>query len=283
MTGILSLAEDGLKRDWGDMEKLAKLRSILSNYKKVIVAYSGGVDSSFLLKVAGDTLPKKNLVAVTAVSETYTRSELKQAKRIAKKIGVEHKIILTNELKDKNFAKNPIDRCYYCKKELFGRLELLSMRNGHGVVVDASNLDDKKDYRPGTIAKKECGVRSPLQEAGLTKDDIRKLSKKMNVETWNYPSMACLASRIPYGQKINKPTLRKIEKAEVYIKKQGIREIRVRCHDKIARIEVGQKEIKRFLNKKFCDKIIKYLKSLGFSYVVLDLEGYRTGSLNEVL
>lgn len=266
------------------MDKLKKLKLILGRLEGVVVAFSGGVDSSFLLKVAGDVLPRKNVLAVTAVSDTYTPSELACAKKFARALGVRHKIIFTAELEDKNFIKNPVDRCYYCKKELFRKLKGLAGRNGtRAVVVDASNLDDKKDYRPGSRAKEELGVRSPLQEAGIGKNDIRRFSRKLGLGTWDMPSMACLASRIPYGEEISRATLKKIAKAEEFMKRSGIKQVRVRYHNDVARIEVEKKDIKRFSSKIFCDRIIKYMKSLGFCYVALDLEGYRTGSLNEGL
>lgn len=265
------------------MDKLGKLKEILEGLGSIVVAFSGGVDSSFLLKAAKDTLPGENILAVTAVSETYTRSELAQAERFVKSLGIKHKIIFTKELDDPNFSKNPVDRCYYCKKELFSRLKSFMKGNGFRYIIDASNTDDKGDYRPGSKAKAELGIRSPLQEAGMTKKDIRKFSKKLGLETWDMPQMACLASRIPYGEKISKGLLRKIENAESFIRGTGIRQVRVRLHNDIARIEVDKQEIKRFLNKESCGKIVKHLKALGFHYVVLDLEGYRTGSLNEVL
>ncbi|MFC1666803.1 ATP-dependent sacrificial sulfur transferase LarE [Candidatus Omnitrophota bacterium] len=266
-----------------EMDKLKRLRQILLDLGSVAIAFSGGVDSSFLLKMARDVLEKDNVLAVTAVSDTYTSSELSQAKRFTRSLDVKHKIIFTDELNDASFAKNPTDRCYYCKKELFKKLSCLAKRNGLEFVVDASNVDDKKDYRPGSRAKLEFGVRSPIQEAGITKSDIRKFSKSLDLKTWDLPSMACLASRIPYGQEIRKETLRKIETAEAFIKKCGIKQVRVRYHNDIARIEVEKKDIKKFVNHKLCDRIIKRLKSLGFHYIVLDLEGYRTGSLNERL
>ena len=265
------------------MDKMARLEGILQRLGSVALAFSGGVDSSFLLKMAAKTLPRKNILAVTAVSDTYTDSELARAKRFAKSLGVRHKVIFTNEFRDVNFRRNSKERCYYCKKELFSRLLRLAKQKGLRQVADASNLDDKKDFRPGSRAKKDFGVRSPLQEARFTKADIRKFSKRLNLETWDMPSMACLASRIPYGEEISKGLLRKIEKAEGFIKKTGIKNVRVRSHGDVARIEVDKKDIKRFLKSKFCDKIVKNLKGLGFCYITLDLQGYRTGSLNESL
>jgi len=265
------------------MNKIKKLKQILEKLGKVVIAFSGGVDSSFLLKVAKDALPDGNVLAVTAVSETYTGSELKQAKRFAEKLGIKRKIIFTNELKNKNFIKNPIDRCYYCKRELFGKLAGIAKKKGFDYVVDASNTDDARDYRPGSKAKKEFKIRSPLAEAGFSKDDIRKYSRKLKLETADMPSMACLASRFPYGEKINKKVLKRIESAEDFIKKQGVSQVRVRCHNNIARIEVEKENIKIFVNEKICDRITKRLRQLGFKYITLDLEGYRMGSLNEVL
>jgi len=265
------------------MDKVRRLREILKRMGKAVVAFSGGVDSSFLLKTAKDTLPARNVLAVTAVSDTYTGSELKQAKRFARELGIRHKIIFTDELSDKNFTKNPADRCYYCKKELFGKLIKIAAEEGFNCVLDASNADDVRDYRPGSSAKKEFEIRSPLIEARFSKDDIRKYSRKLNLETADLPSMACLASRFPYGQKIDRQSLKRIEQAESFIKKSGIGQVRVRYHKDAARIEVEKKDIKRFLNRKFCDRITKRLRQLGFRYIALDLEGYRTGSMNEGL
>ncbi len=265
------------------MGKLERLKKILKGIGRVVVAFSGGVDSSFLLKMAKDVLQDGNVLAVTAVSETYTSSELRQAKRFAKNLGVKHRIIFTDELKNKNFTKNPINRCYYCKKELFCKLDEIAKEQGFNYVLDASNTDDAKDYRPGSIAKKESGVRSPLMEAGFSKYDIRRYSAQLKLETAILPSMACLASRFPYGEKINKKALLKIESAEDFIKNQGIAQVRVRYHGDVARIEVEKEDIKRFVGRKFCDKITKHLKQLGFKYITMDIEGYRSGSLNEIL
>jgi len=265
------------------MNHLKELKKRLAGMESVVIAFSGGVDSSFLLKAASVSLPKDNILAVTAISDTYTRSELNRAKAFAKALGIKHSLIFTDEMKDKNFTANPADRCYYCKKKLFTRLKEIAVKKGFRFVLDASNLDDKKDYRPGTRAKKEIGVRSPLQETGFFKDDIRKYSRKMRLKTWSLPPMPCLASRIPYGDEISKAALKRIEKAEDFIRSLRIRDVRVRCHGDVARIEVDKKYIKRFLNQRFCDRIITRLKKLGFKYITLDLQGYRTGSLNEAL
>jgi len=265
------------------LNKLDKLKSILKPMKKVLIAYSGGVDSTFLLKVAIDTLGKDNVLAVTACSQTYTSSEYKDAKKQAKVLGVKYITIYTDELKDKKFSSNPDNRCYFCKKHLFGSLTKLAGGRKYRHVLDASNADDTKDYRPGSKAAAELDVKSPLKEAGLKKTDIRSFSKRLKLDTWDKPATACLASRIPYGNAIKQDTLIAIEKAEDYLMKLRFRHVRVRVHGKIARIEVLKKDIKRLNNVALRGKIVRKLKSLGFLYITLDLQGYRTGSMNEVL
>jgi len=265
------------------MDKIKKLKEILKKMDSAIVAFSGGMDSSFLLKIASDVLPKDRLLAVTAISDTYTRRELEQAKIFVKGLGVRHRLIFTDEMENPFFVNNPPNRCYYCKKELFGKLREIARDNKINFIIDGSNMDDLNDYRPGSRAKKEFGIRSPLEEAMITKKDIMRYSKKIGLDIWRLPTMPCLASRIPYGEKITRKNLRMIEKAEDFIMRLGIKLVRVRLHRDIARIEVDKKDIKIFYNRVFCDKIIKYFKRLGFNYITLDLEGYRTGSLNEVL
>lgn len=249
----------------------------------VIVAFSGGVDSTFLLKVAHDVLGS-NVLAITAKSETYPASELKDAKYLAKLIGAKHKIIETKELENENFSKNPANRCYFCKKELFSKLKgiaAIAKREKINYVLDASNFDDLKDYRPGRMAAKELGVRSPLAEAKITKQEIRLFSKKLGLPTWAKPAQACLASRIPYGNKITEEELTKIDKAENFLRQLGLKELRVRNHGQIARIEVPQKHFQLVFKNN--EKIAQKFKEIGFAYITLDLQGYRMGSLNEVL
>lgn len=265
--------------------KINKLKDILLAYKKVIVAYSGGTDSSFLLKCCSDFLGK-NVLAVTAVSPTYTKKELNLAKEIARLLGVRHKIIKTDEMGDARFNSNPKNRCYYCKQELFYKLRSMARRQHTSFVLDGSNLDDLRDYRPGAKAKRDLGVRSPLAEAKFTKGDIRKLSREFGLKTWNQPAGACLASRFAYGQKITMSGLGKIEKAEKYLCFLGIEMARLRHYelsDKtlLARIEVNKKDIKRVVTGQL--SIVRYLKRLGYNYITLDLEGYRMGSMNEGL
>ena len=265
------------------MDKLNHLRSILKRFPSAIIAFSGGVDSSFLCAVAKEVL-KDKVLAVTAVSETYPKSELKDAKNIARLLKIRHKVIRTNEFNDKRFISNPPKRCYFCKKELFERLKAIAKKEGVKTILDASNYDDLKDFRPGTKAKKELGVRSPLQEAKMTKADIRRFSKKMGLPTWDKPACACLASRIPYGEKISKEKLRRIKDAEAFIGSIIPKtNIRVRAHNNIARVEIDSSQIQRILKGDIMKKIARKLKDLGFSYVTLDLEGFRSGSMNEVL
>lgn len=263
------------------MNKLDHLKSVLKSFPSAIIAFSGGVDSSFLCAVAKEVLGDK-VLAVTAVSETYPKSELNDAKKIAKLLKIRHKVIKTKEFNDKRFISNPPQRCYFCKKELFEQLRAIAKKEDIKNILDASNFDDLKDFRPGSKAKKELGVRSPLQESRMTKIDIRKLSKKMGLPTWDKPACACLASRIPYGENISKEKLRKIEDAETFIGSIIPKtNIRVRAHTNIARVEIDSSQIQRILKGDIMKKIVRKLKDLGFSYVTLDLEGFRSGSMNE--
>ena len=260
--------------------KLEQLKNDIEEMKSVAIAYSGGVDSTFLLKVAHDVLGE-NAIAVTATSSTYPGRELEQAKQFTKSIGIKHVIINSEETEIDNFSKNPNNRFYYCKKELFSKIKQIANEKHFNYVLDGSNVDDATDYRPGTKAMNELGVVSPLRDVGLTKKEIRELSQEMNLDTWDKPAFACLASRFPYGVKITKSRLEQVEKAESFLHSLRVKQFRVRYHNEIAKIEVLKDDFQTILNHS--DEIIKRFKELGFKYVTLDIEGYRMGSMNEVL
>ena len=262
-------------------DKLNRLKRIIFAYKSVVVAFSGGQDSAFLLKVCALLLPPDKILAVTAVSATYPKGELAKARILAKQIGARLKVIRTRELNNKKFTANSITRCYFCKQELFLKLVALAKQNKLQVVLEASSLTDKSDYRPGNIAKCELKIKSPLIEAGFNKEDICRLSKKLGLSSWNKPSLACLASRIPYGVKITADLLKRIDQAEVYLSSLGFRQVRLRHYNGLCRIEVDKSDICRLFNKR--KRIVERLKGLGYNYITVDLEGYRTGSLNEVI
>jgi len=263
-------------------EKYQLLKDIIKKRGSAAIAFSGGVDSTFLIKVAHDVLGDK-MIAVTATSSTYPERELKEAIKYAKDMGVKHIIISSEELEIEGFASNPKNRCYFCKKELFTKIKEVATDNGVEYVFDGSNLDDIGDYRPGMQAAKELEVVSPIKEAGLTKEDIRALSKELGLPTWNKPSFACLSSRFPYGNKITLPKLKMVDRAEQFLLDMGIRQVRVRHHGEIARIEVSPEEREQFFSTEIMDKIGTEFKTIGFTYVTLDMLGYRTGSMNEVL
>ncbi|MBI4321327.1 MAG: ATP-dependent sacrificial sulfur transferase LarE [Chloroflexi bacterium] len=263
-------------------EKLVSLENIVRNLDGVLVAYSGGVDSTFLLKVCLDVLEDR-VLAVIATSETYPAKEIEAAKVTAKYLGARYEIIATEELANDEFANNPPNRCYHCKSELFSKLQDMARQRGLRWVVDGSNHDDLGDFRPGRQAGQELGVRSPLMEAGLTKDDIRQLSKKMGLPTWDKPSFACLSSRFPYGQRITTDKLSQIDAAEQFLREMGFPQVRVRHHDTIARIEVPRELLPRLMDSGVSETVARRLKGLGFVYVTVDLQGYRSGSMNETL
>jgi len=263
--------------------KIQILKEILRKYKSLVIAYSGGVDSTFLAKVATDTLGRKNVLCVTANSETYPKRELADSKRFAKALGLAQRVMDTSELSIKGFSDNPPDRCYFCKGELFGKLKEMASGGGFGAVCDGANADDPNGHRPGIKAAREKGVISPLMDAGLSKDEIRALSKRMGLPTWDKPSFACLSSRFPYYEKITGGKLKRVESAEEFLKSLGVGQLRVRSHGDIARIEVVDGNIERLSSKRLRKKVVDRLKSLGYKYITIDLEGYRTGSMNEIL
>lgn len=261
--------------------KLNELKNILEDMGSVLVALSGGIDSSFLLKVSKDVLGNR-AVAATAISYIYPSWEINEAREFAKELGVEHVEIEFDPLRDVlGFKNNPIDRCYICKRTVFSKLISFANEVGIDYVVDGTNADDLKDYRPGLRAIEELKVKSPLLMAGLSKEDIRFLAKEMGLKFYDKPSFACLATRIPYGDEINKIKLKMIDDAEVFLINKGFKNVRVRCHGDIARIEVPKDDFKKFFSMELIDEVEKKLKEIGFKYVSLDLTGYKTGSLNE--
>jgi uncharacterized protein len=262
-------------------KKILSLKKIIAGYGSCLVAFSGGLDSTFLLKVASLVVPKEKLLAVTANSATYPKEELILSRKIAQGLKVRHKIINTQELKDKRFTSNPLERCYFCKLELFRKLKKIASRESLKVVLDASNISDDSDYRPGNKALRELRVRSPLKEALLNKEDIRKLSKKLGLLTWNKPSQACLASRVPYGRKISPGLLRRIERAESVLRRLGFLQVRVRDYQQLCRIELFKKDIPLFLS--YREQVVDKMRKLGYNYVTLDLEGFRSGSMNPTM
>ena len=263
-------------------QKWDRLKALLQEMQYAVIAYSGGVDSSLLLKAASEIMGP-HLIAVTAVSETYPPHELEAARDFARSLGVTHRILHTSELESEDFVANSPERCYFCKKELFGALKKIADIEGIPFILDGSNTDDLKDYRPGTKAAAQFSVRSPLREAGFSKPDVRACARMLNLPMWDKPSLACLSSRIPYGTRISSGILRTIQAAEDHLRALGFRQTRVRHHGDIARIEVDRSDFARFLADDAAERITARFKELGYTYVCLDLEGYRTGSMNEGL
>jgi uncharacterized protein len=262
--------------------KFEGLKDLLKHSEGVLVAFSGGVDSAFLLKVAHMVLADR-VVAITTSSPTAPPGELDAARELAGIIGCQHRIITSHELDNPSFAKNPVNRCYFCKDELYRICRLEANRRGLSTIVDGTNLDDLKDHRPGLKSAKEWRIRHPLVEAGMTKEEIRKYSRELGLPSWNKPAIACLSSRFPYGIKINRERLERIAACEQFLQELRFREFRVRYHGELVRLEVGQEEMNRFFEPAIREAVVGRFKKIGFSYISLDLQGYRTGSMNESL
>ncbi|TBL80325.1 ATP-dependent sacrificial sulfur transferase LarE [Paenibacillus thalictri] len=262
-------------------QKYERLGELLQSLGKVVVAFSGGVDSAFLLKAALDFLGEDKVLAITADSETYPVREREEAIALAKELGAPHEVIHTSELAIPGYAENPTNRCYFCKNSLFEHLIPIAHERGFDCVVFGAIADDLGDHRPGLTAAHEKGVRAPLLEAGIKKSEIRHLSRKFNLRTWDKPSFACLSSRIPYGELITAHKLSMIDQAEDFLIQLGFRQVRVRQHENLARIEVPPAELAEVVA--VAETIHQKLKEIGYAYVTMDLQGYRSGSLNEVL
>ena len=264
------------------MEKLEHLRNYLKELHSAAVSFSSGVDSTFLLKVAADTLGDK-VIAVTARSCSFPKRELNEAAAFCEKEGIRHFVFESEELKIEGFAQNPKNRCYLCKKELFKKIQAIADDNGMEHIVEGSNLDDNGDYRPGLLAVAELGIKSPLRECNLTKADIRALSKYLELPTWEKPSYACLSSRFVYGETITEEKLDMVDKAEQLLLDMGFHQVRVRIHGTMARIEIEPGEFEMLMADENRARIIEALRTYGFTYITMDLMGYRTGSMNETL
>jgi uncharacterized protein len=258
------------------------LHQILSSFESVIVAFSGGADSAYLAHEATRILGPRAL-AITADSPSYPEAHRQLALRVAAEFRIAHEVIRTREMERAEYRANPANRCYYCKQELYSELTAMAAARGFRVVIDGNNADDRGDYRPGRQAARELGIRSPLDEAGLSKDEIRRLSKERGLPTWDVPASACLSSRIPYGSEVTEAKLRTIEAAENVLRGAGFRVFRVRHHESVARLEIAKDEMARALEPSVSDHLVSALQALGYQHVTIDLQGYRLGSLNEAL
>jgi len=264
------------------MDKLTLLQNIFYDLKKALIAYSGGIDSTLVAKIAFDILGE-NALAITAVSPSLLPEELEDARIQAAQIGIKHEIIETQEMNNPNYTSNPVNRCYFCKSELHDNLKSIAQKRGYPYIVDGVNADDMGDYRPGIQAAKERGVRSPLAEVGISKAEIREISQKLGLSWWDKPAQPCLSSRFPYGEEITIEKLQRVGRAEIYLRKLGYQNLRVRSSENTAKIELPAEQIREFVLTNNLDQIITKFKELGFIYVTLDLEGFRSGKLNEIL
>lgn len=264
------------------LEKLEHLKTLFAEMDQALVAYSGGIDSTLVAKVAFDVLGDRAL-AVTAVSPSLLPEDLEEACIQAETIGIAHELVETHELENPNYAANPVNRCYFCKSELHDTLKPLAWKRGYAYVIDGVNADDLSDYRPGIQAAKERGARSPLAEVGITKLEVRAIAKQLGLACWDKPAQPCLSSRFPYGEEITFAKLHRVGRAEAYLRKLGLRTLRVRSEADTARIELPSEEIKEFVLTTDLPTLVAQFQTLGFTYVTLDLEGFRSGKLNQVL
>ena len=264
------------------MEKLDRLKVLFLDMDRALIAYSGGIDSTLVAKVAYDVLGDRAL-AVTAVSPSLLPEDLEDARIQAAAIGIAHEEVTTHEMADPNYTANPVNRCYFCKSELHDTLKPMALQRGYPYVIDGVNADDLHDYRPGIQAAKERGGRSPLAEVGITKTEVRELSQHLGLSWWNKPSQPCLSSRFPYGEEITVAKLQRVGRAEIYLRRLGWENLRVRSHGDTARIELPRESIKEFVLSVDLSQIVAQFQELGFLYVTLDLEGYQSGKLNRVL